>query len=96
MEMIRIAILDDYQNAALEMADWSPLAGRAVIIVFNDHLSKFDEIVQRLLPFDVVYVICERTPPPRSVIERLPNLKLIASTGPINASMMSPPRAIMG
>ena len=37
--MIRIAILDDYQNASLEMADWSPLAGRAVIIVFNDHLS---------------------------------------------------------
>ena len=37
--MIRIAILDDYQNAALEMADWSPLAGRAVITVFNDHES---------------------------------------------------------
>ena len=35
--MIRIAILDDYQNASLEMADWSPLAGRAVITVFNDH-----------------------------------------------------------
>jgi len=59
IRMIRIAILDDYQNAALEMADWSPLAGGAVITVFNDHLSKFDEIVQRLLPFDVVYVICE-------------------------------------
>ena len=43
--MIRIAILDDYQNASLEMADWSPLAGRAVITVFNDHLSNFDEIV---------------------------------------------------
>ncbi len=39
-EMIRIAILDDYQNASLEMADWSPLAGRAVITVFNDHLTK--------------------------------------------------------
>ena len=47
--MIRIAIPDDYQNASLEMADWSPLAGRAVIIVFNDHLSNFDEIVERLL-----------------------------------------------
>jgi len=45
--MIRIAILDDYQNVALEMADWSPLAGRAVITVFNDHLSNFDEIVDR-------------------------------------------------
>jgi hypothetical protein len=47
--MIRIAILDDYQNASLEMADWSPLAGRAVITVFNDHLSNLDKIVERLV-----------------------------------------------
>ena len=79
--MIRIAILDDYQNASLEMADWSPLAGRAVIIVFNNHLLNFDEIVERLLPFDVVCVMRERTPLSRSVIGRLPRLKLIASTG---------------
>ena len=50
MEMIRIAILDDYQNVSLKMADWSPLAGRATITVFNDHLSNFEEIVERLLP----------------------------------------------
>ena len=43
--MIRIAILDDYQNVSLEMADWSPLAGRAEITVFNDHLSEFDDVV---------------------------------------------------
>ena len=76
--MIRIAILDDYQNAALEMADWSPLAGRAVITVFNDHLTDSEAIVERLLPFDVVCVMRERTPLRRSVIERLPQLKLIA------------------
>src|SRR3974390_164354 len=86
-EMIRIAILDDYQNAALEMADWSPLAGRAAITVFNDHLSESDKVVERLLPFDVVCVMRERTPLPRSVIERLPRLKLIASTGPRNAAI---------
>src|SRR5438876_4391580 len=85
--MIRIAILDDYQNASLEMADWSPLAGRAVITVFNDHLSNFDIVVERLLPFDVVCVMRERTPLPRSVIGRLPRLKLIASTGPRNAAI---------
>ena len=85
--MIRIAILDDYQNVALEMADWSPLAGRAVITVFNDHLSNFDKVVERLLPFDVVCVMRERTPLPRSVIERLPRLKLIASTGSRNAAI---------
>jgi hypothetical protein len=85
--MIRIAILDDYQNVALEMADWSPLAGRALITACNDHLSNFDEIVERLLPFEVVCVMRERTPLPRSVIERLPRLKLIASTGPRNAAI---------
>src|SRR5262249_39160849 len=85
--MIRIAILDDYQNVSLEMADWSPLAGRAVITVFNDHLSNFDDVVERLLPFDVVCVMRERTPLPRSVIERLPRLKLIASTGPRNVAI---------
>lgn len=85
--MIRIAILDDYQNVALEMADWSPLAGRAGITVFNDHLSEIDEIVERLLPFDVVCVMRERTPLPRAIIERLPRLKLIASTGSRNASI---------
>jgi len=85
--MIRIAILDDYQNVALEMADWSPLAGRAEITVFNDHLSESDKVVERLRPFDVVCVMRERTPLPRSVIERLPNLKFIASTGPRNAAI---------
>jgi phosphoglycerate dehydrogenase-like enzyme len=85
--MIRIAILDDYQNVALEMADWSPLAGRADITVFNDHLSNLDEIVDRLLPFDVVCLMRERTPLPRAVIERLPRLKLIASTGTRNAAI---------
>lgn len=85
--MIRIAILDDYQNVSQEMADWSPLAGRAVVSVFNDHLSEVDAIVERLLPFDVVCVMRERTPLPRALIERLPRLKLIASTGPRNASV---------
>jgi phosphoglycerate dehydrogenase-like enzyme len=85
--MIRIAILDDYQNVALKMADWSPLAGRAAITVFNDHLSNLDEVVERLLPFEVVCVMRERTPLPRAVIERLPRLKLIASTGPRNAAI---------
>jgi len=85
--MIRVAILDDYQNASLEMADWSPLTGRASITVFNDHSSDFDKVVERLLPFDVVCVMRERTPLSRAVIERLPRLKLIASTGPRNAAI---------
>ena len=84
---MKIAVLDDYQNIALELADWSTLAGRAEITVFNDHIADPAAIIDRLLPFDVVSVMRERTPLPRDIIERLPRLKLIASTGPGNASI---------
>lgn len=82
-----VAVLDDYQNVALQMADWSPLAGRATISVFNDHVDDPQKLVERLLPFDVVCVMRERTPLPRPIIEQLPRLKLIVSTGPVNASI---------
>lgn len=84
---MRVAILDDYQDVALSMADWSQVGERATITVFNDHLADTDAVVERLKPFDVVCVMRERTPLPRSVIERLPQLKMIASTGPFNASI---------
>jgi len=84
---MKVAILDDYQDVALAMADWSPVAGRAEITVFNDHVADPDAVVERLLPFDVICVMRERTPLSRQVIERLPQLKLIASTGSRNASI---------
>jgi len=83
----KIAVLDDYQNAALESADWSGLSGRADITVFQDHLDDTDAVIERLLPFDIICVMRERTPLQRNVIVRLPNLKFIASTGPVNASI---------
>src|ERR1700754_1682367 len=84
---MRVAILDDYQNVALSMADWSDVAARVEITVFNDHLADQDAVVKRLAPFDVVCVMRERTPLPRDVLERLPRLKMIASTGSRNASI---------
>src|SRR5271163_539406 len=84
---MKIAVLDDYQNVALKVADWSSLSGRAEVTVFNDHIADPNVVVERLLPFDVVCVMRERTPLPREVIERLPQLKLIASTGQRNASI---------
>ena len=84
---VKVAILDDYQNVALSMADWTPVTQRADITVFNDHVTDPDLLVDRLAPFDVVFVMRERTPLPREVIERLPHLKMIASTGPFNASI---------
>src|ERR1700693_4267284 len=87
MKKYEIAVLDDYQNVALESADWSVLRDRADITVFQDHLADPDAVIERLLPFDVVCVMRERTPLPGNVIERLPNLKLIASTGSVNTSI---------
>ena len=87
MKTYKIAILDDYQNVALESADWSVLRDRADIAVFQDHLAEPDALIERLLPFDVVCAMRERTPLTRHIIERLPNLKLIASTGPGNAAI---------
>jgi phosphoglycerate dehydrogenase-like enzyme len=87
MTKYKIAILDDYQNVALESADWSVLRDRADIAVFRNHLAEPEALIERLLPFDVVCVMRERTPLLRNVIQRLPNLKLIASTGSANASI---------
>jgi phosphoglycerate dehydrogenase-like enzyme len=84
---IKVAVLDDYQNIALSMADWSPLDGRATLTVFNDHIAGREALLERLRPFDVVCAMRERTPFSRDIIDHLPNLKLIASTGAANASI---------
>jgi phosphoglycerate dehydrogenase-like enzyme len=86
-EQFSTAILDDYQNVALSMADWSALEGRAAVTVFNDHIANLDAVVSRLLSFDIVCVMRERTPVTRAVIERLAKLRLIASTATRNASI---------
>ena len=86
-EHFRIAVQDDYQHAALSLADWSVLDGRATVTVFNDHLADSDAVVERLQPFDIVCVMRERTPMTRTIIERLPKLRMISSTAPRNASI---------
>ena len=92
----RVAILDDYQNVALSMADWTPVTTQADVTVFNDHVADPDELVARLEPFHVVFVMRERTPLPRNVIDRLPNLGMIASTGPFNAAIDTDAAAAAG
>jgi phosphoglycerate dehydrogenase-like enzyme len=84
---IRLAVLDDYQHVAMQSADWSPLKGRAEVVVFHDHLSEHDALVQRLSTFDAVCVMRERTPMSAALIAALPRLGLIASTGRRNASI---------
>jgi phosphoglycerate dehydrogenase-like enzyme len=84
---MKVAILDDYQDVALRLADWSGVRRRAEISVFNDHLADPAALVERLRPFDVVCVMRERTPLSRDILQQLPRLKLIASTGPRNAAI---------
>jgi phosphoglycerate dehydrogenase-like enzyme len=84
---MKIAILDDYQEIALKMADWSLIPGNPEIKVFSDHVTELEKLVQRLLPYHVLCIMRERTPMTAELIDRLPNLKLIASTGSGNASI---------
>lgn len=76
---MKIAILDDYANAALTLADWSPVTQRAEVHVFTRHLGD-DEIATALKPFDVICTLRERTPLPRQLLEQLPTLKAIIVT----------------
>jgi len=84
---LRCAILDDYQNVALAMADWSKVAGDIDIKVFSHHLGAADNVVSALQGFAIVCAMRERTPFTRAVIERLPDLKLLITTGMRNASI---------
>jgi phosphoglycerate dehydrogenase-like enzyme len=80
---MRVAILDDYQNVAVDLADWSGLD----TTVFTDHIADEAALVARLAPFDAICLMRERTPFPRCLIEKLPNLKLLVTAGMYNASI---------
>jgi phosphoglycerate dehydrogenase-like enzyme len=83
----RIAVLDDYQYVAASLADWSLLPEAVEVVEFADHIGDVDTLVTRLQPFDVVVAMRERTPFPRAVLERLPNLRLLVTTGARNPSI---------
>ncbi len=85
--MPRIAVLDDYQGVALSSADWSAVQARAEVSVFRDHIAADDALVERLLPFDAVCVMRERTPLTAPILARLPNLRFIGSNAARNASI---------
>lgn len=83
----RCAILDDYQNVALSMADWSKIKADAEIKVFNEPFASADEAAKALTGFDIVCLMRERTPFPRAMFEKLPGLKLLVTTGMRNAAI---------
>lgn len=84
---MRLALLDDYQNVALELADWSRLGADFEIVAFNTPARDAQALVDRLATFDIVIVMRERTAFPRHVIEALPRLKLLVSGGTRNPSI---------
>ena len=84
----KLAILDDYQNAALAAADWSGLNDSVEITVFDKHLGwDEDAIAAALAPYDILVCMRERTRFPASQIDKLPNLKLIVTTGMRNLAI---------
>ncbi len=83
---MKVAVLDDYQEVAKDLADWSQLPTGAQVEYFTDHLTDEDELVERLKDFDVVMGMRERTPFRRSLLTRLPNLRLLVTSGRRNAS----------
>ena len=85
--MTHIAVLDDYQGVALQMADWGGLPAACQVQVFQDHLSAPEALVERLHAFEVVTCMRERTPFPRALLERLPGLRLLVTTGMRNAAI---------
>jgi phosphoglycerate dehydrogenase-like enzyme len=84
---IRVAVLDDYQSVAQSSADWTPLTGRADVTFFNDHIADPADLVRRLEPFEVLVAMRERTAFPAAILDRLPNLALLITTGPFNAAI---------
>jgi len=83
---LKLAVLDDYQGTAKDLADWSELPAGTDVEFFQDHIVDEDKLVERLKDFDLVMGMRERTPFTRSILSRLPKLRLLMTTGRRNAS----------
>lgn len=86
-ELVKVAVLDDYQRVSHTFVDWSILQGRVKVDTFSETLHDEDALVERLKPYTIVCAMRERTKFPGSLLDRLPNLKLIATTGMWNAGI---------
>lgn len=84
---LRCAVIDDYQDAVRQFADWTQLGDQVELTVFTDHLDDQDAVAERLAPFDIVVVMRERTPFPSALLGRLPRLQLLITSGMRNAAI---------
>ena len=83
---MKLAVLDDYQGTAKDLGDWSSLPPGTTVQFFQDHIADEDKLVERLKGFDMVMGMRERTPFTRTILSRLPKLRLLITTGLRNAS----------
>lgn len=83
--MLRCAVLDDFQQVATELADWSPVADRVETVAFREHFDTQDELAAALGDFDIVVTLRERVAFPASLFARLPRLKLLVASGMRNS-----------
>jgi phosphoglycerate dehydrogenase-like enzyme len=84
---MKVAVLDDYQGVALELADWNSLPENCQVMVFKEHWSSSDILKEQLSGFEIIVAMRERTPFSRELLASLPNLKLLVTTGMRNASI---------
>jgi D-3-phosphoglycerate dehydrogenase len=87
MTRLRCAILDDYFNIALDVADWGRIADRVDVTVFNHHFPTPEAAASALKDVEIVCAMRERTPFPRALIAELPRLKLLLTSGMRNAAI---------
>jgi phosphoglycerate dehydrogenase-like enzyme len=87
MSTLRCAVLDDYQQAALTVADWSPIGADVEVRAIHHHLSREDDLVAEVGDCHIVVIMRERTPFPASLFGRLPRLRLLVTSGMRNAAI---------
>ena len=87
MKKIKVAILDDYQNVTHQFANWETLSDKIELNVFNEYIGDDPYLSEKLFDYDVLCLMRERTPLPEELINKLPNLKLVITSGMWNASV---------
>ena len=87
MKKMRVAILDDYQNVTHHFANWEKLSDKIELKIFNEYIGGDLNLSEMLYDYDVLCLMRERTPLPGSLINKLPNLKLVITSGMWNASV---------
>ena len=87
MEKIKVAILDDYQNVTHKFANWDSLSDKIDLKIFNGYIGNDNNLAEQLKGYDVLCLMRERTPLPKELINKLPNLKLVITSGMWNASI---------